>query len=165
MRSLEAEGIEYVFGHPGDAVLGIYNAIPQPSKFKHILVRHEQAAVRTADAYARVSGKVGVTLVASGLGTTNVLTGIATAYSDSIPLVVIAGQTGTPSIGTDALQKMDTVGISHLCVRRNFFVTDVDELTVTLRRAFQITVSGRPGPAIIDVSKDVTRAITKFSYP
>ena len=165
VQSLKAEGVEYVFGYPGGAVLEIYDAIFQLNKFKHILVRHEQAAVHAADAYARVSGKVGVALVTSGPGATNALTGIATAYSDSIPLVVITGQVGTPSIGTDAFQEVDTVGISRPCVKHNFLVTDINELAVTLKKAFQIAASGRPGPVVIDVPKDVTQAMAKFSYP
>ncbi|MDO4640742.1 MAG: biosynthetic-type acetolactate synthase large subunit [Neisseria sp.] len=165
VQSLKAEGVEYVFGYPGGAVLEIYDALYQLNKFKHILVRHEQAAVHAADAYARTSGKVGVALVTSGPGATNAVTGIATAYSDSIPLVVITGQVGTPAIGTDAFQEVDTVGITRPCVKHNFLVTDINELAPTVKKAFQIAASGRPGPVVIDVPKDVTQAMAKFSYP
>ena len=165
VQSLKAEGVEYVFGYPGGAVIEIYDALFQLNKFKHILVRHEQAAVHAADAYARVSGKVGVALVTSGPGVTNALTGIATAYSDSIPLVVISGQVGNSLIGTDAFQEVDTVGITRPCVKHNFLVTDVNELAETIKKAFQIAASGRPGPVVVDVPKDVTQAMAKFSYP
>ena len=165
VQSLKAEGVEYVFGYPGGAVIEIYDAIFQLNKFKHILVRHEQAAVHAADAYARVSGKVGVALVTSGPGVTNALTGIATAYSDSIPLVVISGQVGNSLIGTDAFQEVDTVGITRPCVKHNFLVTNIAELADTIKKAFQIAASGRPGPVVVDIPKDVTQAMAKFSYP
>ena len=165
VQSLKAEGVEYVFGYPGGAVIEIYDALFQLNKFKHILVRHEQAAVHAADAYARVSGKVGVALVTSGPGVTNALTGIATAYSDSIPLVVISGQVGNSLIGTDAFQEVDTVGITRPCVKHNFLVTNIAELADTIKKAFQIASSGRPGPVVVDVPKDVTQAMAKFSYP
>ena len=165
VQSLKAEGVEYVFGYPGGAVIEIYDALFQLNKFKHILVRHEQAAVHAADAYARVSGKVGVALVTSGPGVTNTLTGIATAYSDSIPLVVISGQVGNSLIGTDAFQEVDTVGITRPCVKHNFLVTNIAELADTIKKAFQIAASGRPGPVVVDVPKDVTQAMAKFSYP
>jgi acetolactate synthase, large subunit, biosynthetic type len=165
VQSLKAEGVEYVFGYPGGAVIEIYDALFQLNKFKHILVRHEQAAVHAADAYARVSGKVGVALVTSGPGVTNALTGIATAYSDSIPLVVISGQVGNSLIGTDAFQELDTVGITRPCVKHNFLVTNIAELADTIKKAFQIAASGRPGPVVVDVPKDVTQAMAKFSYP
>lgn len=165
VQSLKAEGVEYVFGYPGGAVIEIYDALFQLNKFKHILVRHEQAAVHAADAYTRVSGKVGVALVTSGPGVTNALTGIATAYSDSIPLVVISGQVGNSLIGTDAFQEVDTVGITRPCVKHNFLVTNIAELADTIKKAFQIAASGRPGPVVVDVPKDVTQAMAKFSYP
>ena len=165
VQSLKAEGVEYVFGYPGGAVIEIYDALFQLNKFKHILVRHEQAAVHAADAYARVSGKVGVALVTSGPGATNALTGIATAYSDSIPLVVISGQVGNSLIGTDAFQEVDTVGITRPCVKHNFLVTNIAELADTIKKAFQIAASGRPGPVVVDIPKDVTQAMAKFSYP
>ena len=165
VQSLKAEGVEYVFGYPGGAVIEIYDALFQLNKFKHILVRHEQAAVHAADAYARVSGKVGVALVTSGPGVTNALTGIATAYSDSIPLVVISGQVGNSLIGTDAFQEVDTVGITRPCVKHNFLVTNIAELADTIKKAYQIAASGRPGPVVVDIPKDVTQAMAKFSYP
>ncbi|WP_274572679.1 biosynthetic-type acetolactate synthase large subunit [Neisseria leonii] len=165
VQSLKAEGVEYVFGYPGGAVLEIYDALFQLNKFKHILVRHEQAAVHAADAYARTSGKVGVALVTSGPGATNAITGIATAYTDSVPIVVISGQVGTPAIGSDAFQEIDMVGVSRPCVKHNFLVTNIHELTDTIKKAFQIAKSGRPGPVVVDVAKDVTQAMAKFSYP
>lgn len=167
VQSLKAENVEYVFGYPGGAVLEIYDAIFQLKKFRHILVRHEQAAVHAADAYSRASNgeKIGVALVTSGPGATNAITGIATANSDSVPLVVISGQVGSPAIGTDAFQEVDTVGISRPCVKHNFLVTHVSELTETVKKAFQIARTGRPGVVVIDVPKDVTQAMAKFSYP
>lgn len=165
VHSLHAEGVEYVFGYPGGAVLEIYDAIFQLHKFEHILTRHEQAAVHAADAYARASGKVGVALVTSGPGATNAITGIATAYSDSVPMVVISGQVASPAIGSDAFQEIDMVGISRPCVKHNFLVTKIDELAPTIKKAFQIASTGRPGPVVVDVAKDVTQAISKFSYP
>ena len=152
VHSLKAENVEYVFGYPGGAVLEIYDAIYQLHKFEHILARHEQAAVHAADAYARVSGKVGVALVTSGPGATNAITGIATAYSDSIPLVVISGQVGSPMIGSDAFQEID-------------MVTKVEDLAPTIKKAFQIARTGRPGPVVVDIAKDVTQTNAKFSYP
>ena len=165
VQSLKAENVEYVFGYPGGAVLEIYDALYQLHKFEHILVRHEQAAVHAADAYARVSGKVGVALVTSGPGATNAITGVATAYSDSIPLVVISGQVPSPAVGTDAFQEIDMVGISRPCVKHNFLVTEVDEIAPTIKKAFQIAQSGRPGPVVVDITKDATQALSKFSYP
>ena len=165
VHSLKAEGVEYVFGYPGGAVLEIYDAIYQLHKFEHILTRHEQAAVHAADAYARASGKVGVALVTSGPGATNAITGIATAYTDSIPMVVISGQVASPAIGSDAFQEIDMIGISRPCVKHNFLVTDIDDLVPTIKKAFQIAKSGRPGPVVVDVAKDVTQASAKFSYP
>ncbi|ORF27695.1 acetolactate synthase, large subunit, biosynthetic type [Snodgrassella alvi] len=167
VQSLKAENVEYVFGYPGGAVLEIYDAIFQLKKFHHILVRHEQAAVHAADAYSRASNgeKIGVALVTSGPGATNAITGIATANSDSVPLVVISGQVGSPAIGTDAFQEVDTVGISRPCVKHNFLVTHVSELAETVKKAFQIARTGRPGVVVIDVPKDVTQAMAKFSYP
>ncbi len=165
VQSLNAEGVEYVFGYPGGAVLEIYDALFQLNKFKHILVRHEQAAIHAADAYARTSGRVGVALVTSGPGATNAVTGIATAYSDSIPMVVISGQVGTPAIGSDAFQEVDMVGITRPCVKHNFLVTSVAELAETIKKAFQIAQTGRPGPVVVDIPKDITQAMAKFSYP
>ncbi|MDO5696306.1 MAG: biosynthetic-type acetolactate synthase large subunit, partial [Eubacteriales bacterium] len=165
VQSLKSEGTEYVFGYPGGAVLEIYDAIFQLKAFRHILVRHEQAAVHAADAYARASGKVGVALVTSGPGATNAITGIATAYSDSVPLVVISGQVATSAVGTDAFQEVDMVGVTRPCVKHNFLVTDVNNLAVTIKKAFHIARSGRPGPVVIDVPKDITQAMSKFCYP
>ena len=165
VQSLKAEGVEYVFGYPGGAVLEIYDALYQLNKFQHILTRHEQAAVHAADAYARTSGKVGVALVTSGPGVTNAVTGIATAYSDSIPMVVITGQVPTPAVGSDAFQEVDTIGITRPCVKHNFMVTNVEELAPTIKKAFQIAATGRPGPVVVDIPKDITQAMAKFSYP
>ncbi len=165
VQSLKSEGVEYVFGYPGGAVLEIYDAIFQLKAFRHILVRHEQAAVHAADAYARASGEVGVALVTSGPGATNAVTGIATAYSDSVPLVVISGQVGTPAVGTDAFQEVDMVGVTRPCVKHNFLVTDVNQLALTMKKAFHIARSGRPGPVVVDIPKDITQAISKFCYP
>lgn len=167
VQSLKAEGVDYIFGYPGGAVLEIYDAILQLNKFKHILVRHEQAAVHAADAYSRASNgqRIGVALVTSGPGATNAITGIATANSDSVPLVVIAGQVATPAIGSDAFQEVDTIGITRPCVKHNYLITDVQEVAKTIKKAFQIARSGRPGPVVIDIPKDVTQALANFSYP
>jgi acetolactate synthase-1/2/3 large subunit len=165
VRCLQEEGVRHVFGYPGGAVLYIYDAIFQQDYFQHILVRHEQAAVHAADAYARSSHKVGVALVTSGPGVTNAVTGIATAYMDSIPLVIISGQVPTHAIGQDAFQECDTVGITRPCVKHNFLVKDVAELATTLRKAFHIASSGRPGPVLVDIPKDITVARHPFSYP
>ena len=164
-RCLADEGVEHVFGYPGGAVLYIYDAIYKQDKFKHILVRHEQAAVHAADAYSRSSGKVGVCLVTSGPGVTNAVTGIATAYMDSIPIVIISGQVPTHAIGEDAFQECDAVGITRPCVKHNFLVRDVKDLAETMRRAFYIARSGRPGPVLVDIPKDVTVAHTKYTPP
>uniref|UniRef100_UPI0040474CD5 acetolactate synthase 3 catalytic subunit n=1 Tax=Orrella sp. TaxID=1921583 RepID=UPI0040474CD5 len=165
VNCLAEEGVEHVFGYPGGAVLYIYDAIFTQNKFKHILVRHEQAAVHAADAYARSSEKVGVALVTSGPGVTNAVTGIATAYMDSIPMVIISGQVPTHAIGEDAFQECDTVGITRPCVKHNFLVRDVRELADTIRRAFYIARTGRPGPVLVDIPKDITIAKTKFGPP
>lgn len=163
VRCLADEGVEHVFGYPGGAVLYIYDAIYNQDKFQHILVRHEQAAVHAADAYARSSQKVGVALVTSGPGVTNAVTGIATAYMDSIPMVIISGQVPTHAIGEDAFQECDTVGITRPCVKHNFLVRDVKDLAETMRRAFYIARTGRPGPVLVDIPKDITVAKTKYS--
>jgi len=165
VRCLAEEGVEFVFGYPGGAVLNIYDEIFKQNKFKHVLVRHEQAAVHAADAYARATGRVGVALVTSGPGVTNAVTGIATAYMDSIPIVVVTGQVPTPAIGLDAFQEVDTVGITLPCVKHNFLVKDVKDLAVTMKKAFIIASTGRPGPVVVDVPKDVTSHITDFVYP
>jgi acetolactate synthase-1/2/3 large subunit len=165
VRCLAEEGVEFVFGYPGGAVLNIYDEIFKQNKFKHVLVRHEQAAVHAADAYARATGRVGVALVTSGPGVTNAVTGIATAYMDSIPIVVVTGQVPTPAIGLDAFQEVDTVGITRPCVKHNFLVKDVKDLAVTMKKAFIIAATGRPGPVVVDVPKDVTAHMTTFEYP
>src|SRR5260370_16197257 len=148
VRCLAEEGVEHVFGYPGGAVLYIYDAIFNQDKFQHILVRHEQAAVHAADAYSRSSNKVGVALVTSGPGVTNAVTGIATAYMDSIPMVIITGQVPTHAIGLDAFQECDTVGITRPCVKHNFLVNDVQNLAVTIKKAFYLAATGRPGPVL-----------------
>ncbi|MDD5364118.1 MAG: acetolactate synthase 3 catalytic subunit [Gallionellaceae bacterium] len=165
VRCLAAEGVEHVFGYPGGAVLNIYDEIYKQDKFLHILVRHEQAAVHAADAYARSTGKVGVALVTSGPGATNAVTGIATAYMDSIPMVVITGQVPTPAIGMDAFQEVDTIGITRPCVKHNFLVKDVKDLAETMKKAFYIAATGRPGPVVVDIPKDVTQHLCAFHYP
>ena len=158
------EGVEYLFGYPGGAVLHLYDALYNQKDIKHILVRHEQGATHMADGYARVTGKPGVVLVTSGPGATNAVTGIATAYMDSIPMVVITGQVPTPAIGSDAFQEADCVGITRPCVKHNFLVKDVHELATTLRKAFYIATSGRPGPVVVDIPKDVTSPEIKIPY-
>lgn len=163
VNCIAEEGVEHVFGYPGGAVLYIYDAIYKQNKFKHILVRHEQAAVHAADAYSRSSEKVGVCLVTSGPGVTNAVTGIATAYMDSIPMVIISGQVPTHAIGEDAFQECDTVGITRPCVKHNFLVRDVKDLAQTMRQAFYIAKSGRPGPVLVDIPKDVSFARTKYA--
>jgi acetolactate synthase-1/2/3 large subunit len=165
VRCLEEEGVEHVFGYPGGAVLYIYDAIFKQDKFQHILVRHEQAAVHAADAYSRSSQKTGVALVTSGPGVTNAVTGIATAYMDSVPLVIITGQVPTHAIGQDAFQECDTVGITRPCVKHNFLVKDVSDLASTIAKAFFIARSGRPGPVLVDIPKDVSVARCRFEYP
>ena len=164
-RALKAESVEYVFGYPGGAVLVIYDEIYKQKSFSHILVRHEQAAVHAADAYSRSTGRPGVALVTSGPGVTNAVTGIATAYMDSIPMVIITGQVPTHAIGQDAFQECDTVGITRPCVKHNFLVRDVADLAETLKKAFYIAMTGRPGPVVVDIPKDVSMARTPFVYP
>ena len=165
VRCLQEEGVEHVFGYPGGAVLYIYDALFQQDRVQHILVRHEQAAVHAADAYSRSTQKVGVCLVTSGPGVTNAVTGIATAYMDSIPMVVLTGQVPTHAIGEDAFQECDTVGITRPCVKHNFLVKDVKDLATTLKKAFVIAATGRPGPVLVDIPKDITRARCRFEYP
>jgi acetolactate synthase-1/2/3 large subunit len=164
-RCLAEEGVEHVFGYPGGAVLYIYDEIFKQDKFQHILVRHEQAAVHAADAYSRSSKKIGVALVTSGPGVTNAVTGLATAYMDSIPMVVISGQVPSHAIGQDAFQECDAVGITRPCVKHNFLVKDVRDLAETMRKAFHIAKSGRPGPVLVDIPKDITIAKCRFDYP
>ena len=165
MEALHEEGVEVVFGYPGGAALNIYDETYKQKYFKHILVRHEQAATHAADGYARVSGKVGVALVTSGPGFTNALTGLATAYSDSIPIVLISGQVPTFMIGTDAFQEIDAVGMSRPCVKHNFLVKSIEELPRIIKEAFYIARSGRPGPVHIDIPKDITSKTGIFNYP
>ncbi len=165
VRCLQEEGIEHVFGYPGGAVLFIYDELFKQDKVKHVLVRHEQGALHAADGYARSTHKVGVALVTSGPGVTNAVTGIATAYTDSIPLVVITGQVPTHAIGEDAFQECDTVGITRPCVKHNFLVRNVEDIAITIKKAFYIASTGRPGPVVVDIPKDVTAAKTEFSYP
>ena len=158
------EGVDVIFGYPGGAVLHIYDALYQQDEIKHILVRHEQGASHMADGYARATGKPGVCLVTSGPGATNAVTGIATAYMDSIPIVVLTGQVATKSIGMDAFQEVDCIGITRPCVKHNFLVRDVKDLAITLRKAFHIASSGRPGPVVVDIPKDVTQPDIKIPY-
>lgn len=165
IRCLQEEGVHCIFGYPGGAVLFIYDELFKQDKVRHILVRHEQAAVHAADGYARSSNKVGVALVTSGPGVTNAVTGIATAYMDSIPMVVISGQVPTSAIGLDAFQEVDTVGITRPCVKHNFLVKDITELAQTIKKAFYIASTGRPGPVLVDIPKDVSQQKTKFVYP
>jgi len=165
VRCLQAEGVKYMWGYPGGAVLYIYDALYKQDTIEHVLVRHEQAAVHAADGYARATGDVGVALVTSGPGVTNAITGIATAYMDSIPMVIITGQVPTPAIGLDAFQECDTVGITRPIVKHNFLVKDVSELAATMKKAFHIARTGRPGPVVVDVPKDVSLKTTAFHYP
>ncbi len=165
IRCLAEEGVEFVFGYPGGAVLNIYDEIFKQDKFRHVLVRHEQAALHAADGYARSTGRPGVALVTSGPGVTNAVTGIATAYMDSIPLVVITGQVPTHAIGQDAFQECDTVGITRPCVKHNFLVKDVKDLAVTIKKAFHVATTGRPGPVLVDIPKDITQKSCEFVYP
>ncbi|MFY9810063.1 acetolactate synthase 3 catalytic subunit [Aquabacterium sp.] len=165
VRCMQAENVKYIWGYPGGAVLYIYDALYKQDTIEHVLVRHEQAAVHAADGYARATGEVGVALVTSGPGVTNAVTGIATAYMDSIPMVVITGQVPTAAIGLDAFQECDTVGITRPIVKHNFLVKDVADLAETMKKAFHIARSGRPGPVVVDVPKDVSLKTTAFHYP
>ena len=165
VRCLQAEGVKFLWGYPGGAVLYIYDALYKQDTIQHVLVRHEQAAVHAADGYARATGDVGVALVTSGPGVTNAVTGIATAYMDSIPMVIITGQVPTAAIGLDAFQECDTVGITRPIVKHNFLVKDVRDLALTMKKAFHIARTGRPGPVVVDVPKDVSLKMTTFVYP
>lgn len=166
VKSLQAEGVKHLWGYPGGAVLYIYDALYKQDSIEHVLVRHEQAAVHAADGFARATGEVGVALVTSGPGLTNAVTGIATAYTDSIPLVVISGQTSTAAIGTDAFQECDTVGITRPIVKHNFLVKDVRDLAMTMKKAFHVARTGRPGPVVVDIPKDVSFKKAPYSgYP
>ncbi len=165
IRCLQEEKVEYVFGYPGGAVLFIYDALFNQEQVRHVLVRHEQAAVHAADGYARSTETVGVALVTSGPGATNAVTGIATAYCDSIPMVIISGQVPTAAIGQDAFQEVDTVGITRPCVKHNFLVRDVKDIAPTIKKAFHLAKTGRPGPVLVDIPKDVSMHKCEFAYP
>lgn len=165
IKALQAEGVEYVFGYPGGAVLHLYDELFKQDSVKHILVRHEEAATHAADGYARATGKPGVVIVTSGPGITNAVTGIATAYLDSIPMVVFSGQVPSALIGTDAFQEVDAIGITRPCVKHSYLVKDVSELADTIKKAFYIATTGRPGPVLIDLPKDVSAALGEFDYP
>ena len=163
VKALQAEGVKYIWGYPGGAVLYIYDALYKQDTMQHVLVRHEQAAVHAADGYARATGDVGVALVTSGPGVTNAVTGIATAYMDSIPMVIITGQVPTAAIGLDAFQECDTVGITRPIVKHNFLVKDAKDIALTLKKAFHIARSGRPGPGLVDIPKDLTAAVAEYA--
>jgi acetolactate synthase-1/2/3 large subunit len=165
VHALQDEGVEFVFGYPGGAVLHIYDALYRQDKVNHILVRHEQAATHAADGYARSTGKPGVVLVTSGPGATNAVTGIATAYMDSIPMVVFTGQVPTHLIGNDAFQEADNIGITRPCVKHNFLVKDVTKLAETIKKAFYVATTGRPGPVVVDIPKDITAQKAEYHYP
>ena len=165
LESLKREGVDLFFGYPGGAVIDIYNELSSHPDIRHILVRHEQGAVHAADGYARASGKVGVCLATSGPGATNTVTGIATAYSDSIPLVIFTGQVSTPLIGNDAFQEVDIVGITRPCTKHNFLVKDVKDLALTIRKAFYLARSGRPGPVLVDIPKNIQQATCDYVWP
>ncbi|WPB58777.1 acetolactate synthase 3 catalytic subunit [Xylophilus sp. GOD-11R] len=166
MKALQAEGVEFVWGYPGGAVLYIYDALYKQDAIQHVLVRHEQAAVHAADGYARATGNVGVALVTSGPGLTNAVTGIATAYMDSIPMVIVSGQVPTAAIGQDAFQECDTVGITRPIVKHNFLVKDPRDIAMTMKKAFHIARTGRPGPVVVDIPKDVSFRKTPYAgYP
>ena len=164
IRSLQDEGVEYVFGYPGGAVLHIYDALFKQNQIQHVLVRHEQAATHMADGYARATGKPGVVFVTSGPGATNAITGIATAYMDSIPMVVVSGQVQSHLIGTDSFQETDMVGISRPIVKHSFLVKSATDIPETMKKAFYIATSGRPGPVVVDVPKDITNPTDLFDY-
>ncbi len=165
VEAMREEGVEVVFGYPGGAIMNVYDEIYKHKYFQHILTRHEQAAVHAADGYARATGKVGVAFVTSGPGFTNAVTGLATAYMDSIPLVVISGQVPLSMIGTDAFQEIDAVGISRPCTKHNFLVKSAEELPLILAEAFYLARTGRPGPVHVDIPKDVTAQMAEFDYP
>lgn len=165
IEAFKQEKVEVVFGYPGGAVLNIYDEIYKQKAFRHVLTRHEQAALHAADGYARTSGKVGVAIVTSGPGFTNAVTGIATAYTDSIPLVIISGQVPTSMIGTDAFQEIDAVGISRPCTKHNYLVKDIADLARILKEAFYLARSGRPGPVLVDIPKDISAQTAEFVYP
>ncbi|MFA9460784.1 biosynthetic-type acetolactate synthase large subunit [Thiohalorhabdus methylotrophus] len=165
VRCLQEEGVDTVFGYPGGAVLHVYDALFKQDRVRHVLVRHEQGAIHAAEGYSQATGKVGVGLVTSGPGATNAVTGLATAYMDSVPLVVITGQVPTSLIGNDAFQEADNVGITRPCTKHNFLVSEVSELASTIKKAFYIASTGRPGPVVVDIPKDITAAECEFEYP
>ncbi len=165
MESLKKEQVDTIFGYPGGAVLDLYHEITNHPEIKHILVRHEQGATHAADGYARTTGKVGVCLVTSGPGATNTVTGIATAYCDSIPMVILTGQVHTHLIGNDAFQEVDIIGITRSCTKHNYLVKDVQDLAKTIKQAFHLARTGRPGPVLIDLPKDMLNSKTEFEYP
>ena len=165
VKALADEGVEYIFGYPGGAALHIYDALYRQDDVKHILARHEQGAGHAADGYARSNGKPGVVLVTSGPGATNVVTPVATAHMDSIPLVVITAQVPSHLIGDDAFQEVDSIGITRPCVKHNFLVKDVRDLATTIKKAFYVATSGRPGPVVIDIPKDITADKAEYIYP
>ncbi|WP_292658957.1 acetolactate synthase large subunit [Nitratifractor sp.] len=164
-EAIIAEGVKTVFGYPGGAIMNVYDEIYKQNAFRHILTRHEQAAVHAADGYARATGEVGVAMVTSGPGFTNAVTGLATAYMDSVPLVVISGQVPLSLIGTDGFQEVDAVGISRPCTKHNYLVRSIEELPRVLKEAFYIARSGRPGPVLVDIPKDITGELGEFVYP
>src|SRR5450830_562778 len=165
LKCLASEGVEYIFGYPGGKVIPIYDAIYDEKKIKHILVRHEQGVAHAADGYARATGKTGVCLATSGPGATNLVTGIANAYMDSVPMVVITGQVATGMVGTDAFQEVDITGITLPITKHNFLVKEPAQLPVIVKKAFLLASTGRPGPVLIDLPKDVAQAKIKFKYP
>src|SRR4030065_1601791 len=165
IESLKKEGVDTVFGMPGGVVLQIFDVLYNEKHLKCVLTRHEQGATHAADGYARATGKPGVALVTSGPGATNTVTGIATAHMDSIPLIVITGQVATKMIGNDAFQEADIVGITRPCTKYNFLVKDVSELATTIKEAFYIARTGRPGPVLVDIAKDAQQKETEFIYP
>src|SRR5512137_1425245 len=164
LECLKKEGVDTVFGYPGGTVINIYDEIFNFKEIRHILPRHEQGGVHAADGYARASGRVGVAIATSGPGATNTVTGIATAYMDSIPMVVITGQVPTALIGNDAFQEVDIIGITRPCTKHNFLVKNVKELAGIVKKAFYIARTGRPGPVLIDLPKDIQVAVTEFKY-
>ena len=163
VRCLQDEGVEFVFGYPGGAALHIYDAVFRQEQVRHILVRHEQGATHAADGYARSTGRPGVVMVTSGPGLTNAVTGIATAHMDSIPMVVISAQVATHLIGNDAFQEVDSVGVTRPCVKHNFLVRKVEDIAITIKKAFYLATTGRPGPVLVDIPKDVTAESTDYT--
>ncbi|HIO70456.1 MAG TPA: acetolactate synthase large subunit, partial [Campylobacterales bacterium] len=165
VEALKKEGVKTIFGYPGGAIMNVYDELYKQNDIQHVLTRHEQGAVHAAEGFAKITGEVGVALVTSGPGFTNAVTGLANAYMDSTPIVVISGQVPMSLIGTDAFQEIDAVGISRACTKHNYLVTDAKELPRIIKEAFYIARSGRPGPVHIDIPKDVTAQIEEFHYP